>query len=244
MNESGETQGRFLLSNLDPPGEIPRRGRLLDFGCGGGVILRLAQSLGWEAEGFEVSQAAVTSCRAQGLKVSDRLEGLRKHHYDAIVLSHVLEHVPKPGDTLTLVEALLAPGGRLLIEVPNVLSLRARLALPVFCRKLNFDERRAFPTHLHYFSLSTLRKLLEKHGFLVAAQRTAGFGLEELVLRPERPSVSQPDAPRSESEGSVNVETKAQAGGSKAVKVVIKRVFFGLGWGEYLVVVARLTSSR
>ena len=38
---------------------------------------------------------------------------------------HVLEHLAQPRDTLTGVRAALRPGGRLLLELPNIASLRA-----------------------------------------------------------------------------------------------------------------------
>jgi SAM-dependent methyltransferase len=46
--------------------------------------------------------------------------------FDVAVAWHVLEHLAQPRDTLTGVRAALRPGGRLLLELPNIASLRAR----------------------------------------------------------------------------------------------------------------------
>jgi 2-polyprenyl-3-methyl-5-hydroxy-6-metoxy-1,4-benzoquinol methylase len=49
--------------------------------------------------------------------------------FDTVVLSHVLEHVDSPGDVLRSCASLLAPGGRLVVVVPNAGSLHRRLGV-------------------------------------------------------------------------------------------------------------------
>ena len=69
---------------------------------------------------------------------------------DLVTLSHVLEHLPDPGEYLQLFAALLKPGGHLLIDVPNETELLKR----------GFQAM----GHLHYFTAESLRRLIERDG--------------------------------------------------------------------------------
>ena len=67
---------------------------------------------------------------------------------DLVTLSHVLEHLPDPGEHLQLFGALLKPGGYLLVDVPNEVLLLMR----------GFQAM----GHLHYFTADSLRRLAER----------------------------------------------------------------------------------
>jgi SAM-dependent methyltransferase len=150
--------------------------RLLDVGCGGGFLLAAARDRGAEVLGFDAGSPSRDACAARGLPVTGDAAGLRG--FDIVAISHTLEHVPDLGATLALCRDALAPGGRLLIEVPNVRSLRARAAPPWATRLGAADERyRAFPVHLSYFAPPTLRTLLVRHGLADVAMTTRGLGI-------------------------------------------------------------------
>jgi SAM-dependent methyltransferase len=211
-----------------------RSGRLLDYGCGGGELLRAAREAGWEAEGFDIGRAALAACRRQGLPVTDDPAALARRRFDVIFLSHVFEHVADHREVLGRLGGLLAPGGHLCLEVPNARSLRAVLSLPVLSRHLRFDERyRAFPIHLSYFSERTLPRLLVAHGFVVTGLTTIGLGVEELVVRDEPPRAAAHSAL------AADPARRRRSRAGRLVRDGFKRVFFGLGLGENLVVVAR-----
>lgn len=98
-------------------------GRLLDVGAGIGQFLRLARGE-FEVDGTEISASAVALAAShhritlrQG--TLDTVEELPRGGYQAVTLFHVLEHVPSPRRTLARAAALLAPGGVLLVAVPN-----------------------------------------------------------------------------------------------------------------------------
>jgi len=78
--------------------------------------------------------------------------------YDAISMSHYLEHTLDPRAELAAARIALAPGGHLMIEVPDPefgLGRRlGRLWLPYFQ-----------PQHLHLLSTTNLERLLREHGF-------------------------------------------------------------------------------
>lgn len=164
--------------------------RLLDIGCGGGHLLAAARARGAAVLGFDAGEPSRKACAARGLPVTGDPAGLRG--FDVVAISHTLEHVPDPGAMLALCRGALAPRGHLLIEVPNVGSLRARAAPRWASRIGAADERyRAFPVHLSYFAPSTLRALLARHGLADVAMTTRGLGFS----LPRRRRSAPPAAP-------------------------------------------------
>jgi SAM-dependent methyltransferase len=102
----------------------PRDGaRLLDVGCGSGEALSRMRRLGWDVEGVDVDPLAVETARARGMTV--RLGDLAAQRYpdnsfDAIYMSHVLEHVYDPIGLLRECGRILKAGGRIIVLTPNI----------------------------------------------------------------------------------------------------------------------------
>ena len=148
-----------------------RPGRLLDVGCGVGVLMDAMRRRGWEVQGVDVTPSAVRIARARfGLDVIEgALEeaGFPDERFDAVTLWNVIEHVPDPPSTLREVARVLRPGGLLVLATPNVDALDARL----------FRQRWALweaPRHFNLFSPASLGALLRGSGF-------AGVTSESLV---------------------------------------------------------------
>ncbi|HEX8098814.1 MAG TPA: class I SAM-dependent methyltransferase [Actinomycetota bacterium] len=158
----------------------PRRaGRLLEVGFGAGHALRALQELGWRVEGIEVDPVAVERAAARGLNV--RLGRLEEASYpeatfDAIVTSHVVEHLTDPLSFLTEARRILKPGGALVSVTPNPSSLAHR----VFGQSwLHLDP----PRHLYLFPVSVLRALVPQAGFTEVHARTITGGAVETLAR-------------------------------------------------------------
>lgn len=105
-------------------------GRMLDVGCGMGGYLLAAQRMGMEVTGVEPSEphgrAAVELFGlnvVRGYFTPATVNG----KFDLIVLSHVIEHIYRPGEFLGGLTSVLAPGGQLLVITPNAESLSATL---------------------------------------------------------------------------------------------------------------------
>ena len=142
-------------------------GRLLDVGCGTGRYLMTMAAAGWQVEGVDLSPAAVRVCREAGLVVHHGTlpsVALEATSFDAVTLRATLEHVPSPLTTLRAARALLRPGGRLMIIVPNFGSL-AVAWFGSACFGLGL------PWHLTHFTPYTLTRFLDKAGFAVEALR-------------------------------------------------------------------------
>lgn len=137
--------------------------RVLDVGCGSGVLLARMQSLGWQVEGVEVDPPAVEAARRRGVPV--RLGTLEQqafpdNHFDAVHSAHVLEHVHDPVALLAECRRILKPGGTLVFLTPNVQSWGHRLLGPAW---LNLDP----PRHLMLFSAPNLRAAAGRAGLTV-----------------------------------------------------------------------------
>jgi SAM-dependent methyltransferase len=137
-------------------------GRLLEVGCGSGIFLERMRQKGWEVQGIELDAKAAEAVRENfGLNVivgTIESAGLTKKSFDAIVLSHVIEHVPDPISLLANCRDLLDAGGVLVVTTPNIDSLGHR----------HFEECwRGLepPRHLHIFSGRTLSTVADRAGF-------------------------------------------------------------------------------
>jgi SAM-dependent methyltransferase len=89
-------------------------GKLLEIGCGNGDRLALFRDLGWTVTGVEPDAGAARLASARGLDVlSGELSSLEfpAGSFDAILMSHVIEHVPDPQESIRECHRLLRPGG-------------------------------------------------------------------------------------------------------------------------------------
>lgn len=135
-------------------------GRMVDIGCGSGYTAAMFARNGWEATGVEFSdETAVHARETYRLAVVTSVSELRGP-FDLILVNHVLEHTFEPERLLRECRALLAPGGRLVVAVPNFSSFQACIG-----RKSWFH--RDLPIHLFHFSETGLATLLTASGYTV-----------------------------------------------------------------------------
>ena len=123
--EPAASLGRFLVPLL--PGRRaaadrhvrrlrrPHAGaRVLDVGCGKGEFLTEMGAAGWTAEGVETDARAVARARERSLVVHEgtlETAGYAAGSFDAVTLSHVLEHFHDPVATLSRCRTLVRPEG-------------------------------------------------------------------------------------------------------------------------------------
>jgi SAM-dependent methyltransferase len=134
---------------------------LLDLGCGDGGFLSRAQDCGWDVTGIDIDAKAVHNAIQNGVNAIEGgieiYEG-QKNIFDAITLSHVIEHVCNPVELLKSCHTLLKPGGQLWLQTPNIDS---------FGHKLFHKNWRGLesPRHLVLFNRKSLTLALRKAGF-------------------------------------------------------------------------------
>jgi len=172
---SGKQRRRRIIGNKQPNwerGEIDPVGqcRLLDFGCGAGLFLQRMHQRGWRSIGLDFSEKVVRQVREE-LKLP-ALVGTLPHpdlppgSFDLVTLWHALEHVHQPSEVLREVRRLLAPGGKVLVAVPNIDSAPFRWFGPAW---YGLD----LPRHLTHFTPATLGKMLDRAGFQFEAMQMA-----------------------------------------------------------------------
>lgn len=137
-------------------------GKLLDIGCGDGHALTFMQQLGWDVQGVDIDSAAVQKAQEKGLNVllgAVDAQNYPDNYFNAITMSHVIEHVIDPFMLLRECYRILKTGGQLVIVTPNVDSWGHK--------KFKHNWRGLEPPrHLQIFTSEALRGLSERVGFL------------------------------------------------------------------------------
>lgn len=114
----------------DPAARQPFTGlRLLDIGCGGGLLSEPMRRLGFDVTAVDASERNIGTASAhaaeQGLDINYRcataeaLEAEGVQPFDVILNMEVIEHVADPGDFLRTTARLLAPGGLMVVASLN-----------------------------------------------------------------------------------------------------------------------------
>ncbi|MBW8874962.1 MAG: class I SAM-dependent methyltransferase [Acidobacteria bacterium] len=141
--------------------DLPAGAPVLDLGCGRGEALALLREWGLAGRGVDASARMVELCRERGVEaeVGDlfaALAGAEAGSLGGVVSFHVIEHLPPAAlDRLVrLAWRALRPGGVLILETPNPLSV------VVAARNFWLD-----PTHVRPVHPGSLRLMYELAGF-------------------------------------------------------------------------------
>jgi 2-polyprenyl-3-methyl-5-hydroxy-6-metoxy-1,4-benzoquinol methylase len=143
--------------------------RVLDVGCGGGDFLQRMRARGWHVVGVEPDPVAAARARDADLDVRDGSladAAFPNDTFDAIVLSHVIEHVHDPIGLLRECARVLRPGGILQLMTPNLESV-GHATFGADWRGLEP------PRHLHVFSSRALSTCVRYAGLDVTEVRTS-----------------------------------------------------------------------
>jgi SAM-dependent methyltransferase len=168
--------------------------RLLDVGCGPGLLLGQAVERGADAWGVDVSATALALARrlaprarvcagnAEALGFADRV-------FDRVTCIGTFEHFPDGGRALAELRRVLKPDGRLCVMVPNSRTLKWQLESRLGVHDPDSHERAATLEHWREVFLGSRftidrvhrdewprwrrRRLLSRggSGFVAAAQR-------------------------------------------------------------------------
>jgi 2-polyprenyl-3-methyl-5-hydroxy-6-metoxy-1,4-benzoquinol methylase len=148
---SGQVLRRLKIKNA----------RVLDIGCGRGLLLRAFQQNGCDVTGTEFSDGACRFAR-EILRLPVRVGLLPElnfpaNSFDVVVMWHVLEHVSDPRPMVAEVARILRPGGLFLVAVPNFGSPEARLTKVGW---FHLDT----PRHLSHHTRASLSQILAAAG--------------------------------------------------------------------------------
>jgi SAM-dependent methyltransferase len=182
---------------------LPRGLRVLDVGCGSGVHgAELFRLYGHRVVGVDLSEASIRKAetRLAEAYVADVTQPERypfqgRQHFDVVLFSDMLEHLTDPLDVLTRHYQLLAPGGQVLISLPNVAIWNVRLAL-LLGRFEYGDTGTLDRTHMRFFTRRSFRRFLREAGLTPSRHRiTPG------ILRPFVPLIKRVYGQGSEAAG-------------------------------------------
>ena len=168
------------------------RSPILDVSAGIGTSVKQLRDKGYDALGSEISKEALV--RARELYGVELMPGapealpLKPASLGCIMLWHVFEHLPFPGRALAHLAGLLAPGGLLVIAVPNAGMTRLwkypKLWFAARDARLEkivgrFDYGSKFQEiHLIHFPPPALRSVVERAGF-----RVLHHGVDNVISR-------------------------------------------------------------
>jgi 2-polyprenyl-3-methyl-5-hydroxy-6-metoxy-1,4-benzoquinol methylase len=160
-----QNTGNLPLLDLLPPGA----GRVLDCGCGAGDNARILAARGFRVTGITLSEGegAAAQAHCERVLVADLESGLPPSvgdGFDAVLMSHVLEHLVDPTAVLRDAARVLTAGGLLAVALPNALfyANRARLLLGRF----DYTEGGLMDeTHVRFYTFQTAAALLRRSGW-------------------------------------------------------------------------------
>lgn len=153
---------------------IPRYAQVLELGCSKGAMSRLMKEQ-CEASIFGVEKDPQAAWQAQrycdyvfteDLDHPNSLDALQFEKFDVITLVDVLEHLRYPQLLLERLKPFMMDESVILLSVPNVAHTSVRLEL--LTGDFRYEEAGILDdTHLKFFTLNSLKALIERSGFVI-----------------------------------------------------------------------------
>jgi methionine biosynthesis protein MetW len=164
-------------------GMVAKKSRVLDVGCGDGSLAgMLRDRLGADVFGIEPEQIRADVARGRGIPVHggylDADFALEHGLFDVVLFADVLEHVPDPFSLLLHGISCLAPGGSIIVSVPNIAHWSVRLR--VLTGRFDYEPYGIMDaTHLRWFTKTSIVAFLHRAGLQpVDIRSTAGTSLD------------------------------------------------------------------
>jgi SAM-dependent methyltransferase len=148
---------------MGPVLKYKRGGKLLEIGPWMGIFCCNAKDAGFDVSAIEMNRQCVDFLvdvvGINAIQSSDPVETMNamREQFDVIALWHSLEHLPEPWLVLQKAAERLAPGGILLIAIPNIESYDFSVLKAGW---LHLDA----PRHLYFYTASSLERLCSTIG--------------------------------------------------------------------------------
>jgi 2-polyprenyl-3-methyl-5-hydroxy-6-metoxy-1,4-benzoquinol methylase len=167
----GSVEDRFSRNHLFVE-EARKYPNILECGCSTGFVSRLITKSGSRVVGIEIDPEAAEQARrfcanVLNINLNDRDWAQRVGaQFNLITFGDVLEHLLDPQATLRDAMQVLAPGGRVLISLPNIAhwTMRVELARGKFeYQSIGLLDY----THIRFFTVATARKMIQDAGYRI-----------------------------------------------------------------------------
>lgn len=180
LEPSLESSHNVILDHL---GDVTDK-RVLDVGCGMGVIARELARRGAIVTGIDYQRDPSWEIEQPSLEfiVADLEAGLPDGlvaEYDVIVAADILEHLRAPEQLLSSLIARLTPSGRLILSVPNISHWYPRVRIGA--GRFKYDRRGILDrTHLRFFTRKSALEMVASAGARVNEVIYTGTPVEVL----------------------------------------------------------------
>jgi len=166
---------RLVFRHAEAIGMVREKEKVLDIGCGDGLLLQSLSQKGAIVSGVDISEEGVKKCKEKGFDAilfdasTESLPFLDKT-FDTVIILDVLEHVYAP--EILLAEAVRVSKKHIIISVPNFNSLPARIQ--VLSGKVP-ENNLPHKGHLYWFNYSVLTNLLKRNHLKITESRYNTF---------------------------------------------------------------------
>lgn len=154
-------------------GWIGKDKSVLEAGCHTGDFSRRLKEAGCRVTGLEINSRALDEAKpflekaiCGDLESKETWQLLEGETFDVILFEHVLEHLSDPWQILKKAVTLLAPGGNIIIALPNISNAENRFRM--LFGQFEYAEIGVMDkTHLRFFNQKTARELITQAGLKV-----------------------------------------------------------------------------
>lgn len=180
IDESERTSLSVLVAQIAPGSTV------LDVGCGSGALgeyLHSKRQCTVDGVTFNEAEAELARASYRKVEVADLertplTDLFGDSRYDRIVCADILEHLRQPEALLGAMAQLLAPGGQLLISIPNS-TYAGLLAELIEGEFLYREEGLLDATHVRHVTRKSLMRMLERTGWQVQQLETIERATQE-----------------------------------------------------------------
>ena len=151
-----------------------KRGRLLEIGCGSGVLLNKLKD-DFDVFGIDISEYAIKKACEKIDKEELKVLNIEKEdingNFDVIIAFDVMEHLKNPDKVIKKIKKLLIKDGIFIFSVPNNYGIFGRFMTNIF----NFIDK----THVSTFRREKWINLLKQNNFNIEILNHGLFGYEK-----------------------------------------------------------------
>ena len=157
---------------------------VLDLGCDIGFIGTLSNNTNIKMTGVDISSEVLSKLpEIYSVKIPLNLNDTEwkiTKKYDFVVFTDVVEHLTSPKEAINKIEKILKPDGILILSLPNVAFIWARLV--ILLGKFPQETRGIFDqTHFHHFTRNTAKTFVTKSGYKIMEEK---FTSPPISIRP------------------------------------------------------------